>query len=66
MRKKIYKYETGHYSIDLISQEWYTAKNYVLNRQGYRIEVEKIKERFMGTPVIYYYFVKEKEDDENI
>ncbi|MBQ8001285.1 MAG: hypothetical protein IJ298_08850 [Ruminococcus sp.] len=66
MSKKIYKYETGHYSIDLISQEWCTAKNYVLNRQGYRIEVEKIKERFMGTPVIYYYFVEEKEYDKNI
>lgn len=59
-RKKIYKYITGHYSIYNIAEEWSVAVNKVLNREDYRIEVEKIKERWLGTPVIYYYYVKEQ------
>ena len=58
-RKKIYKYKTGHYSIYSIAEEWSVAVNKVLNREDYRIEVENIKERWLGTPVIYYYYVKE-------
>jgi hypothetical protein len=60
-KKKIYKYKTSNYSIDLISQEWFTAKTYLLNKENHRIEVEKIKEVFLGTPIIYYYYVKEQE-----
>ena len=59
-KKKIYKYKTGHYSIYSIAEEWSIAVTKVLNREDYRIEVEKIKERALGTPVIYYYYVKEK------
>ena len=59
-KKKIYKYVTGHYSVYNIAEEWKVAVNNILNREDYRIEVEKIKERFWGTPVIYYYYVKEK------
>ena len=58
-KKKIYKYKTGHYSIYSIAEEWSIAVANVLNREDYRIEVEKIKEAFWGTPTIYYYYVKE-------
>lgn len=59
---KVYKYKTGHYSIHYIAQEWDIAKKYVLSRVGYRIEVIKIKEPFLGgTPTIYYHYVKELE-----
>ena len=61
-RKKMYKYIATHYSIYGIAEEWNIAVKKVLNRDGYRIEVEKIKERFLGTPVIYYYYVKEEPD----
>ena len=61
-RKKMYKYITVHYSIYSIADEWSVAVNKVLNREGYRIEVEKIKERRFGTPIIYYYYVKEQSD----
>ena len=62
-KKKIYKYKTGYYNINSISQEWFTAKTYILNKKNHRIEVEKIKESFWGTPTIYYYYVKEQQDD---
>lgn len=32
-KKKIYKYKTGYYNINSISQEWFTAKTYILNKK---------------------------------
>ena len=61
-RKKIYKYESGYYSTPYVNEEWKIVANEILKKDGYRIEVHKIRKRWFGTPIIYYYYVKEQSD----
>ena len=60
-KKKIHKYESSYYSTPYVNEEWNIVANEILKKDGYRIEIYKIRKRWLGAPIIYYYYVKEQE-----